>query len=59
MAITRSQSRQGAALMRIQREIGRRQRWRKRYKPTDVAHRHRIRDSQPKSVRVVSYTRRN
>jgi len=57
--ITRSQSRLGAALTRMQTDIERRRRWRKRYKPTDVTHRHRLSDRQPKSVRVVSYTRRN
>ena len=59
MAVTRSQSRLGAALTRINHEIERRRRWRKRYKPTDVSHRHRLSDRQPKSVRVLSYTRRN
>jgi hypothetical protein len=59
MVVTRSQSRIGAALTRINREIDRRRRWRKRYRPTDVSHRHRLIDRQPKSVRVVSYTRRN
>lgn len=32
--------------------------WRKRYKVTDPSHRHRIPDEQPKTTRVVSYTRR-
>lgn len=59
MAVTRSQVRNGAALQRIIREIGRRRRFIKRYKPTDVAHRHRLHDRQRKSVRVVAYTRRN
>jgi hypothetical protein len=59
MAVTRSQSRNGAALMRIQREIGRRQAFRKRYKVNDTAHRHRLPDRQRKSVHVVSYLRRN
>jgi hypothetical protein len=59
MVITRSQSRLGASLTRIRNEIERRRRWRKRYKPTDVSHRHRLSDRQPKSVRVVSYNRRN
>lgn len=57
--ITRSQSRLGAALTRMQTNIERRRRWRKRYKPEDVSHRHRLADRQPKSVRVISYTRRN
>jgi hypothetical protein len=57
--ITRSQSRLGAALTRMQADIERRRRWRKRYKPSDVSHRHRLQDRQPKSVRVISYTRRN
>ena len=59
MAITRSQSRQGASLMRIQREIGRREAFRKKYKSTDVSKRHRLPDRQRKSVPVVSYTRRS
>ena len=59
MAITRSQSRMGAALVRMQHEIERRRRFRKRYKPTDVSHRHRLADRQRKSVHVVSYARRN
>lgn len=58
MAVTRSQSRQGTALMRIQQEIGRRAAFRKKYKPTDHAHRHRLPDRQRKSINVVSYTRR-
>jgi hypothetical protein len=33
--------------------------WIKRYGPNDHAHRHRLPDDQPKSVRVISYTRRN
>lgn len=59
MAVTRSQSRMGEALQRIQREIGRRRAFIKRYKPTDVTKRHRLPDRQRKSVRVVSYSRRN
>lgn len=60
MVVTRSQTRIGtAALTRMRAEIDRRRRWRKRYKPNDTAHRHRLSDRQPKSVRVISYTRRN
>lgn len=59
MAVTRSQSRMGTALQRIQREIGRRRAFIKRYKQSDVTHRHRLRDRQRKSVHVTSYTRRN
>lgn len=33
-------------------------RWRKRYKPSDTAKRHRLSDRQPKTERVVSYSRR-
>lgn len=33
-------------------------RWRKRYKPTDVAHRHRIADRQPKTISVTTHRRR-
>lgn len=43
---------------RIGMRMRRARRWTKNYKPSDIAHRHRIADSQPKSVRVVSYTRR-
>ncbi len=35
-----------------------RRRWPKRYKPQDVAHRHRIPDPQPKTQQVVAYRRR-
>lgn len=59
MVTTRSQTRLGAALMRIQRNIGRRRAFIKRYKPTDVTKRHRLPDRQRKSVRVISYSRRN
>lgn len=59
MAITRSQTRSGASrLERFNREIGRRQRYRKRYRPNDTSHRHRIADRQPKQQHVVSYYRR-
>lgn len=33
-------------------------RWIKRYNVRDTAHRHRLKDRQPKRQRVVSYTRR-
>ena len=59
MVVTRSQSRSGTALTRMNREIERRRRWKKKYHPHDTSHRHRLRDRQPKSVRVISYTRRN
>jgi hypothetical protein len=59
MAVTRSQSRAGTALMRIQREIGRRQAIRKRYRPNDTSHRHRLPDRQRKNVHVIAYNRRN
>lgn len=59
MAVTRSQSRQGAAIQRMQAEIGRRQAFRKKYRPNDLSKRHRLPDRQSKSVRVVSYSRRN
>ncbi len=58
MVVTRSQS-GSRGLTRIMHEIGRRRRFRKRYKTLDVTHRHRLPDRQRKSVRVVSYTRRN
>jgi hypothetical protein len=59
MVVTRSQSRSGAALRRINHEIGRRAAFRKRYRPNDHAHRHRLPDRQRKSVRVIAYYRRN
>lgn len=34
------------------------QTWRKMYRPSDPHKRHRLHDSQPKTQRVVSYTRR-
>lgn len=33
-------------------------RWTRRYRPNDTARRHRLEDDQPKTQRVVSYTRR-
>ena len=59
MVVTRSQSRNGAALRRMQTEIGRRRAFIKRYRPTDVSKRHHLPDRQRKSVHVISYTRRN
>jgi hypothetical protein len=59
MVVTRSQSRHGAALARINHRIGQRQAFRKRYRPNDTARRHRLPDRQRKSVRVVSYSRRS
>jgi len=32
--------------------------WPRQYKPTDASKRHRIRDTQPRTERVASYTRR-
>lgn len=61
MAVTRSQSRMGRALTRMRDDIGRRRRqqeWIKRYKASDTSKRHRLKDNQPKTQRVVSYTRR-
>jgi hypothetical protein len=33
-------------------------RWIRRYRPNDHARRHRLPDNQPKTQRVISYTRR-
>ena len=58
MAITRSQ---GARLMTTVNEIQRLRRFRrfrKRYKPSDTAHRHRLKDRQRKTITVESHTRR-
>lgn len=60
MVATRASGRGAVAgvdwIDRIRRS--RRGRWIKRYKPSDTSHRHRIPDRQPKTTRVVSYTRR-
>lgn len=63
MVVTRSQASQRSIapsrmLDNIDR-LRRGRRWIKRYKSTDASHRHRIHDRQPKSVNVVSYTRRS
>lgn len=60
MVVTRSRARAtGQAPVRANPRIGMRRRiWRKMYKPTDIAHRHRLRDGQPKEEEVVSYRRR-
>lgn len=61
MAITRSQAARGARLQQqineIQR-VRRFRRYRKRYRPTDTAHRHRLRDPQRHTVHVPAHTRR-
>lgn len=54
MAVTRSM----AARQVAQQRMSGARRWIKRYKPNDTAKRHRIADGQPKTSRVVSYTRR-
>lgn len=57
MVQTRSQN---PRIARINNYIGlRRHRYRKRYRPNDVSHRHRLPDRQRKSVHVISYYRRN
>lgn len=38
--------------------MGRLENFRKQYRPNDRYHRHRLPDAQPKTQRVVSYTRR-
>jgi len=60
MVVTRRQrALSGTRPTAAQPDIGmRRRRWRKMYRPTDPHKRHRIRDSQPKTQRVVSYSRR-
>lgn len=61
MAITRSRTAQGARLMQGMNEIQRlRQfrRFRKRYKASDVSHRHRLKDRQRHTITVESHTRR-
>lgn len=59
MVTTRAQYRRDLALQRIRNSIQRRRQFIKRYRPTDVTKRHRLPDRQPKSVRVISYSRRN
>jgi lysyl-tRNA synthetase class I len=54
MAVTRSM----AARETAQERMSSARRWIKRYKPSDSAKRHRLSDGQPKTSRVVSYTRR-
>ena len=61
MVQTRSRTAQGARLIQGISEIQRlRQfrRFRKRYKPSDTSHRHRLKDRQRKTVTVESHTRR-
>lgn len=60
MAVTRSMARRArTAPVAANPRIGmRRRRWIKRYKPSDVAHRHRLKDRQPKTETVTSYSRR-
>jgi len=41
-----------------QRMANARRTWVKRYRPADWTKRHRIDDDQPKTTRVISYTRR-
>lgn len=60
MAVTRRMARMaGRAPVPGNPNIGaRRRRWVKRYKPSDTAHRHRLKDRQPKTETVTSYSRR-
>lgn len=62
MATTRAQrAAQGARLHQGIAEIQRVRafrRLRKRYKPTDTSHRHRLKDAQRKTITVTSHTRR-
>lgn len=61
MAVTRSMS-GTVGLQRMINEVQRLRRgrrWVKRYKPQDVAHRHRLPDRQPKAITVSTYQRRN
>jgi hypothetical protein len=59
MVTTRSQYQRQLALQRIRNSVQRTRNFIKRYRPTDVTKRHRLPDRQPKSVRVISYARRN
>ena len=58
MVTTRSQASRGNFRLHDNPRVVNSRRWRKRYKPTDRNKRHRLPDSQPKTTRVVSYTRR-
>ena len=58
MAVTRSQrARLVQAIDRID-QMRRFRRFPKRYKPTDTAHRHRLKDRQRHTVTVQTHTRR-
>lgn len=58
MAVTRAGARHGQRLFRAELP-GRRRHWRKYYRPSDTAHRHRLPDRQPKTVQVDTYIRRS
>jgi len=61
MVTTRSQVRAGRGFtvpMQSMNRMRRARRWTKRYRPGDPGRRHRIKDGQPKTQHVVSYTRR-
>lgn len=61
MVQTRSMARGRRPVPRVRRPVRRapvRRRWIKRYRPSDRSKRHRLADAQPKTQRVVSYTRR-
>lgn len=56
---TRSQARRRRMWMNnARRHNARIQRWIKQYKRTDIAHRHRLDDAQPKGISVKAHTRR-
>lgn len=58
MVATRSTGAPLAAFNDAIDRMRRSRRWRKRYKPSDVAHRHRLADRQPKTVEVTTHRRR-
>ena len=59
MVVTRNQARMaGVRPSRGLDRIRRSRRWIKRYRPTDWAKRHRLRDEQPKTQQVSAYSRR-
>lgn len=58
MVVTRGQQARTGQPLRERELQARRRRWRKHYRPTDTAHRHRLPDRQRKTEQVTTYVRR-
>ena len=60
MVATRAMQRRNpqGLLPGLPQRMRRARRWIKRYRPNDVAHRHRLEDDQPKAQQVHAYIRR-